>query len=90
MATRSRKLVAGGAPDDRKLTGRALHAAVLRFIAREEPLLSTLGAFPQLTRVQLQRAMEKAATLLEGGSVDDAEQPPTWQRLRLYCDGAER
>jgi ribonuclease HI len=90
MATRSRKLVAGGAPDDRKLTGRALHAAVLRFIAREEPLLSTLGAFPQLTRVQLQRAMEKAATLLEGGSVDDAEQPPTWQRLRLYCDGAAR
>lgn len=100
MATRSRKLVAGSSPpsavaprgfgsDDKKLTGKALQGAVLRFIAREEPLLSTLGAFPQLTRVQLQRAMEKAATLLEGGTVDE-DQAPQWQRLRLYSDGAAR
>ncbi|MBL8915439.1 MAG: ribonuclease HI family protein [Archangium sp.] len=101
MATRSRKLVAGSSPpnavaprgfgssDDKKLTGKALHGAVLRFIAREEPLLSTLGAFPQLTRVQLQRAMEKAATLLEGGTVEE-DQSPQWQRLRLYSDGAAR
>lgn len=62
---------------------------MLRFIAREEPLLATLGAFPQLTRAQLQRALEKAATLLEGGEVDEAPQP-LWTRLRLYSGGAAR
>lgn len=90
MGTRSRKLVTGALPDDKKLTGRALQGAVLRFIAREEPLLSTLGAFPQLTRVQLQRALEKAATLLEGGTPDEVPAAPTWHRLRLYSDGAAR
>lgn len=100
MATRSRKLAGSSlpnslaprgfvSPDDKKLTGKALQGSVLRFIAREEPLLSTLGAFPQLTRVQLQRAMEKAATLLEGGTVEE-DQSPQWQRLRLYSDGAAR
>ncbi|MFT3714276.1 MAG: ribonuclease HI family protein [Archangium sp.] len=68
----------------------AQHGAVLRFIAREEPLVATLGAFPQLTRAQLQRALEKAAVLLEGGPADDAPQAPTWHRLRLYSDGAAR
>ena len=91
MATRSRRLraneratpLAGPGADDKKQTGKALQGAVLRFIAREEPLLSTLGAFPQLARVQLQRALEKAATLLEGGAVDEVEQAPAGHRLRL-------
>jgi len=73
----------------RALTGRALQAAVLRFIAREEPLVATLGAFPQLDRTRLQRALEKAASLLEG-SEEQVEQAPSYIRLRLYSDGAAR
>lgn len=73
----------------RALTGRALQAAVLRFIAREEPLVATLGAFPQLDRTRLQRALEKAAGLLEGSETQE-EQPPSYIRLRLYSDGAAR
>lgn len=74
----------------RALTGKALQGAVVRFIAREEPLVATLGAFPQLDRAKLQRALEKAAALLEGEA--DAETPaaPTYLRLRVYCDGAAR
>jgi ribonuclease HI len=71
-------------------SGRSLQATVLRFIAREEPLVATLGAFPQLTRSQLLKALERAATLLEGGAVDEPEPVPTWNRLRLYCDGAAK
>jgi ribonuclease HI len=74
----------------RKLNGKALQAAVLRFVAREEPLGATLGAFPQVNRTQLQRALEKAAALLEGGDSDDVEQAPAWHRLRVYSDGAAR
>lgn len=80
MATRSSKA----------LTGRALQAAVLRFIAREEPLVATLGAFPQLDRQKLLRALEKAAVLLEGGTAEELPQAPSYLRLRLYCDGAAR
>lgn len=72
------------------LTGRAMQAAVLRFIAREEPLVATLGAFPQLDRAKLQRALEKAAGLLEGNGADEAEAAPAYIRLRLYSDGAAR
>lgn len=71
-------------------SGRSLQATVLRFIAREEPLVATLGAFPQLTRAQLLKALERAAILIEGGAVDEPEPVPTWNRLRLYCDGAAR
>jgi ribonuclease HI len=71
-------------------SGRSLQATVLRFIAREEPLVATLGAFPQLTRAQLLKALERAATLLEGGAIDEPEPVPTWNRLRLYCDGAAK
>lgn len=73
----------------RALTGRALQAAVMRFIAREEPLVATLGAFPQLDRTRLQRALEKAAGLLEGTEAEE-EQAPSYIRLRLYSDGAAR
>ncbi len=72
------------------MTGRAIQAAVLRFIAREEPLVATLGAFPQLDRSKLQRALEKAARLLEGGPVEEVELAPSYLRLRLYSDGAAR
>lgn len=80
MATKSSK----------SLTGKALQAAVLRFIAREEPLVATLGAFPQLDRAKLQRALERAAGLLEGKGVDEPEAPPLYLRLRLYSDGQAR
>jgi|APLak6261679142_1056127.scaffolds.fasta_scaffold00098_13 ribonuclease HI len=74
----------------RALTGKTLQAAVLRFIAREEPLVATLGAFPQLDRQKLQRALEKAAGLLEGNAAEEVEQAPSYLRLRLYSDGAAR
>lgn len=74
----------------RSLSGKALQAAVLRFIAREEPLVATLGAFPQLDRHKLQRALERAAGLLEGTGGDEAEAPPAYLRLRLYSDGVAR
>jgi len=79
MATKSSKA----------LTGKALQAAVLRFIAREEPLGATLSAFPQLDRVKLQRALDRAAGLLEG-NVEETPAPPAYLRLRLYSDGAAR
>ena len=74
----------------RALTGRAMQAAVLRFIAREEPLVATRGAFPQLDRTQLRRTLEKAAGLLEGKGGEEVEQAPSYIRLRLYSDGAAR
>jgi ribonuclease HI len=74
----------------RALSGKALQAAVLRFIAREEPLVATLGAFPQLDRTRLQRALEKAAGLLEGNPIEEDEAAPSYLRLRLYSDGAAR
>lgn len=71
------------------LAGKALQGAVLRFMAREEPLVATLGAFPQLDRAKLQRALEKAAALLEGEEVETPA-APAYHRLRVYCDGAAR
>ncbi len=77
--------------DDKALKGKALQVAVLRFIAREEPLGATLSAFPQLDRVKLRRALERAANLLEGGpGAEEPEAPPAYLRLRLYSDGAAR
>lgn len=72
------------------LSGKALSSAVLRFVAREEPLVSTLGAFPQLDRVRLQRILEKAAALLEGGNGHEDPGEPALARVRLYSDGAAR
>lgn len=62
----------------------------MRFIAREEPLVATLGAFPQLDRQKLQRALEKAAGLLEGNGAEELPAAPAYIRLRLYSDGAAR
>jgi ribonuclease HI len=71
------------------MTGKLLHVAVLRFLAREEPLVATLGAFPQLDRAKLQRILERAASQLEGDASDaPAVVPPP--RLRLYSDGVAR
>ncbi len=71
------------------LSGRALSSAVLRFLAREEPLVATLGAFPQLDRARLQRILEKAAASLEGNG-EEAPSEPAVSRVRLYSDGAAR
>ncbi len=72
------------------MTGKFLHAAVLRFLAREEPLVATLGAFPQLDRAKLQRILEKAATHLEGNGAPDGPVVVPPPRLRLYSDGLAR
>jgi ribonuclease HI len=73
------------------LSGKKLQLAVLRFIAREEPLLATLGAFPQLDRARLKRILERAATLVEfGGEQAPAPQAPALSRVRVYSDGAAR
>lgn len=71
------------------LSGRALSSAVLRFMAREEPLVSTLGAFPQLDRARLQRILEKAAAMVEGANGEEPAEP-TLSRVRVYSDGAAR
>lgn len=71
------------------LSGRALSGAVLRFISREEPLVATLGAFPQLDRARLQKILEKAAAALEGNGHDEPAEP-VLSRVRLYSDGAAR
>jgi ribonuclease HI len=78
-----------GTRSSKALTGKHLHAAVLRFLAREEPLVATLGAFPQLDRSRLQKILERAAATLEGEPVPDepAAPPP---RVRLYSDGVAR
>jgi ribonuclease HI len=72
------------------LSGRALSSAVLRFLSREEPLVATLGAFPQLDRLKLQKILEKAAAMLEGVNGHAEPVEPTISRVRLYSDGAAR
>lgn len=71
------------------LSGRALSSAVLRFLAREEPLVATLGAFPQLDRARLQRILERAAGMVDGTGHDEPAEPVI-SRVRLYSDGAAR
>lgn len=72
------------------MTGKLLHAAVLRFLAREEPLVATLGAFPQLDRAKLQRILERAAAQLEGNGAAELPAVVPTPRLRLYSDGVAR
>lgn len=72
------------------MTGKLLHAAVLRFLAREEPLVATLGAFPQLDRAKLQRILERAAAQLEGNGAAEIPAVAPTPRLRLYSDGVAR
>lgn len=77
-------------PKSKVLSGRALSGAVLRFLAREEPLAATLGAFPQLDRARLQRILDKAAAAAEGANGHDEPAEPAISRVRLYSDGAAR
>lgn len=77
-------------PKSKLLTGKALSSAVLRFLAREEPLVATLGAFPQLDRARLLRILEKAAVMTEGGNGHEEPTEPAYSRVRLYSDGAAR
>lgn len=72
------------------LSGRELAGAVLRFIAREEPLLLTLGAFPELDRQRIQKIIEQGLSALDESSVEPAPVAPSIQRIRLYSDGAAR
>ncbi len=78
------------APRSKNLTGRQLSAAVLRFIAREEPLVAVLGAFPQLDRTRLQRILERAAEGFEGNDEALIDAGPQITRVRVYSDGAAR
>jgi ribonuclease HI len=79
-------------------------AAILRHIAREEPLTATVRAFRGLTRERLGQLLEEAAARLEGGEAEppaeapasaaaSAEEAPArgaTPRLRVYSDGAAR
>lgn len=76
--------------NSKALSGRDLNAAVLRFIGQEEPLVSTLGAFPQLDRTRLKRILARAAMLVGGGPMVEEVVAPTISRVRLYSDGAAR
>jgi ribonuclease HI len=72
------------------LSGRELSGAVLRFMSREEPLVATLGAFPQLDRARLKKILERAAAGAEGLDGPGAPAEPVLARVRLYSDGAAR
>lgn len=76
--------------NSKALSGRDLNAAVLRFIGQEEPLVSTLGAFPQLDRTRLKRILARAAMLVGGGPMVEEVVAPIISRVRLYSDGAAR
>jgi ribonuclease HI len=70
-------------------------AKLLEFIAREEPLAATLGAFPQLTRERLTRLLERAGTVLleferELASPEVVPVGVGVERVRVYSDGAAR
>lgn len=64
-------------------------AELLRFIAREEPLSATLGAFPRVDRDQLREVLERAAESLGNGRASTAEDAAD-VRMRVYSDGAAR
>jgi len=68
---------------------------VLRFIARQESLESTLEAFPSLDREALTRLIEKVAASLEPGSGKTLGalprlSTPAPESVRVYSDGAAR
>lgn len=65
---------------------------VLRHIAREEPLAATLKAFPGLTREKLTRLLERMAAAAEELPRPHAAAvaAPSFDRLRVYSDGAAR
>jgi ribonuclease HI len=68
-------------------------SAVLRHIAREEPLTATLSAFPGLTRERLGKLLEEVAAYADelttpGAAPAEAVAPLV--RVRVYSDGAAR
>jgi ribonuclease HI len=74
-------------------------AAILRHIAREEPLTATVRAFRGMTRERLGQLLEEAAERLapaskkgDGEPAAEAAEEPRGPvpRLRLYSDGAAR
>ncbi|MCA2980439.1 MAG: ribonuclease HI family protein, partial [Myxococcaceae bacterium] len=78
------------ASKSKALSGRELSGAVLRFMSREEPLVATLGAFPQLDRARLKKILERAAAAAEGLEGQGEPTEPVVARVRLYSDGAAR
>lgn len=78
-----------------KLKPQPSEAEVLRFIAKQEPLQSTLEAFPSLDREELMRLLERVAATLSGGAMKTlgalprltTPAPPS---VRVYSDGAAR
>ncbi|MFZ5468192.1 MAG: ribonuclease HI family protein [Myxococcota bacterium] len=68
----------------------ASDAEVLRHIAREEPLSSTVKAFSGLTRDKLTKLLERVASLAEETPRPAAELVAALPRLRVYSDGAAR
>jgi ribonuclease HI len=69
-------------------------AEVLRFIARQEELQSTLEAFPGLNREGLRKVLERVAAAANGSPKSLAQvallHPPVPERVRVYSDGAAR
>jgi ribonuclease HI len=70
-------------------------AEVVRFIARHEPLQSTLEAFPALSRDHLTRLMERVASQVDAGTSKTLGSMPRLstpapESVRVYSDGAAR
>ncbi|MBL8951374.1 MAG: ribonuclease HI family protein [Myxococcaceae bacterium] len=68
---------------------------VLRFIAKQETLASTLEAFPSLDREQLTQLIERVAATLEPGLAKTLNAlprlgTPAPESVRVYTDGAAR
>ena len=70
-------------------------ADVLRFIAKQEGLESTLQAFPSIDREQLSRLLERVAATFDGyglktlGALPRLSSPAP-KSVRVYSDGAAR
>ena len=64
-------------------------AAILRHIAREEPLTATVRAFRGLTRERLGQLLEEAAARLEGGEAEAPAAAPA-PSLRRGVSGSRR
>jgi len=58
--------------------------------ARGGPRVASFAAFPRRRRGRRCRGLGRPGTWREGGAVDEPEPVPTWNRLRLYCDGAAK
>jgi ribonuclease HI len=65
-------------------------AEILRHIAREERLKSTLKAFPGLTRERLTELLERVASGAALSSSPERSSARETARVRVYSDGAAR